>query len=176
MPDTPSLAPLLVANIPTHRIFVAADGTGTFHHPAGDVRLGRTEGLFALRLFYRSRIDGAAVDEPFQRLADILRPNQRCARPDCSNLVPVDKRIRALESHCEAKWCSLRCYKTEVARRYNERLPQLYIADPELRCARPRCRAPIPPRRQINGLARKMPAKWCSRRCAHLYRRAKGLS
>jgi hypothetical protein len=152
-----------------YELVVSADGCGSFRvGPNREERhLCRTEAMYALRLFHGGQTEGLSSSTLFELLYETLRTDQRCRRPDCERIIPEHRRLTALQNRVEAKWCSITCYKTEVARRFREKHRVDYVADPKKICELTGCNNVIPAARQIAGLVRKSHARWCSRTCGN---------
>jgi len=114
---------------------------------------------------YEKRSTNAPIDILHEQLAEALRTDRRCQREDCNKPIPLKRQMGAMRYLGRAKWCSKTCERTEGARRFRERTRQRYVADPARRCERPGCQNFIPEQRQLNGLIRRTPARWCSPAC-----------
>jgi hypothetical protein len=127
--------------------------------------LGPLQVRFTLRAFYDGRRAHEPDDTIFQIVNEALRTDRSCQRRDCGQPIAIERQLSALRNRVESKWCSRFCAQKEAGRRYRLRHQTLHESDGSLLCQRSKCARPIPAGRQVIGLIRKSPAKYCSRLC-----------
>ena len=93
------------------------DGRANFCFEGRSMTLGREIGRYALRRLYLGHW-GACERAAIQELALALERCSRCQRSDCAALIPEERRRKAFDRDTPAKWCSVRCQRTEATRRY----------------------------------------------------------
>ena len=114
-------APLVAIDTAGGTLRILRDGCGTLSLDDRVIRFGREIGRYALRRIYLGTWGLAADGRIVRRMAAELERCARCRRADCLAPIPENRRLKAFDRDMPAKWCSIRCQRTEAARRYRKR-------------------------------------------------------
>ena len=115
-----TLAPTVVLNVDVRKasLCVRDDGTGVLSYEGMTFAFSREYGRFALRRYFEVS-DSAPPEDLLHFLWTVFRDEVRCHRLDCSELIPRLRRLAAVDRDQPARFCSIRCQRTEATRRYN---------------------------------------------------------
>ncbi len=110
---------LLTIEAMNDSLHIYDDGRAILRLGSRSVNLGRQIGRYALRRLYLGSwgelSDAAGV---IRSLASELERCRRCQRVDCGSPIPAERQLKAFDRDTPAKWCSIRCQRTESTRRY----------------------------------------------------------
>lgn len=100
---------------------IRADGRGTLTYKGEVVELSREIGRFTLRRVYLGDWVGEGRSSVISLLVGQLQRSQICHRPDCVAPIPRRRQLMAFDRDQPAKYCSVRCQRTEASRRFVQR-------------------------------------------------------
>lgn len=110
---------LVAINARNGSLYVRGDGQGRLTIGGANISFGRDVGRYVLRRLYLqqwSKGPGAV-----RALAAEIERCRLCHRFDCGIPIPALRQQQAFERDHPAKWCSIRCQRTEATRRYRQR-------------------------------------------------------